>query len=367
MEHYEENPLTQTALVRRMQELGCASVTARRIAGWRKNDLLPAFDFSGRGRGKGQGRGSNGWLDGERVLSQALRVHQLLQTHKAVVDLYVPLWILGYPIPLTRIRAGLSKPLDTTTKDLACEINEGISVEDYIDDVTYEFSEGVKRANWNVLDMPQETLAAVLNILLNSAYDMKDQPFEDGVQSLGAWERIFQQKCLDLLDDARLVSNAEQVPSESGIFRHAEFVHEYLSVPHLRQVINECTDEDLLAVGNDLRVGREIIGEIERLLPIVLPYIPEEMQPSGDEPLETLVSVSKILTWIDLSLRRSGHGNLIGLVLSSMLEAIRRQSGEELQKTMTEYGSEITEMLTFIKHFGNWLSEESPIGTGQPA
>ena len=355
MEPKQPRALTQVQLVEQLHERGCTDVSTRRVAIWRANDLLPPFDLIGSGRGRSGGRNANAWIYSKDTLNQALWVYQLLKTHKTFVELYLPLWILGFPIPILRIRDGLAKPLETTTIDVTFEIDGRNAIEDYIDDAAYEFSQGMKRANWNVLDMPQETLAAILNILLNSAYNMEDQPFEDGVDALGEWERNFQQKCFEFLNDAKSVSDAEQMPNESGIFRHAEFVNEFLSIPHLRQVVAECTDADLLAVGKDVEVGRQIILEIRRLLPILLPYVPEELQPSDDELIETILSVGKVCMWIDLSLRRSGYGDLINYVLAFMLDGIRKQSLEELGKVMTQYGPEISEMLTMVKELGMWL------------
>lgn len=358
MKSEQLDALTQAQLVEELHDYGFTDVTSRRIAIWRTYDLLPPFDLSGRGRGRSQGRDRKAWINGKDVLKQALRVYQLLRTHKTFVDLYLPLWISGFPIPLTRIREALMKPLVTASDDATYEIDGRNAIEDYIDDAAYEFSHGMKRANWNVLDMPPETLAAILNILLNSTYNMKDQPFEDGVEAIGEWERNFQTKCFELLDDAKLVSNAEQIPNESGIFKHAEFVHEFLSIPRLRQVVSECTDTDLLTVSDDLRVSREIILEIRRLLPIVMPYVPEELQPKEDELVDTLLSVGKVSIWIDLSLRRSGYGDLINYFLAFLLDGIRKQSIEELEKAMTQYGPDITAMLTFMKELGAWLAGE---------
>jgi hypothetical protein len=149
----------------------------------------------------------------------------------------------------------LSKPLETTSNDAALEIDGRNAIEDLIDDAAYEFSEGLKRANWNVLAMPPEVFSAILNVPLNSTYNLEDELFEHAVESVGEWERDFQQKCFEFLDDSKLVARAEQLPNESGIFRHAGFVNHFLSVPHLRQVVTACTDGDLAAVDNDIAVG----------------------------------------------------------------------------------------------------------------
>jgi hypothetical protein len=360
MKSTDSRTLTQIQLVQKLHDLGCDDVTVRRLAIWREHDVLPPFSMIGGGRGRGEGgRQPSGWTEGDAVLNQALWIYRLLKTHPGFVDLYLPLWLLGFRIPLSRIREGLAKPLETISDDSAFEIEGRNAIEDFIDDAAYEFNEGVKRANWNLLDMPPEAIAAVMNILLNNTYDLEDEPFEHAMERVSEWERNFQQKCLEFLDDSKSVSRVEQLPSESGIFRHARFVNDFLSVPHLRQVVTECTDEDLMALGNDIAKAREIIGEIKRLLPVVLRYVPPEIQPKEPELIETIISVGKVSLWIDLSLRRSGHGNFIDHLLVLMLEGIRTQSIEDIEKEIAPYGSEISATLTMMMQLGEWLASGS--------
>ena len=352
--------LTQAELVQTLHEHGCDDVNVRRIADWRRGNMLPPFDVLGSGCGRGTGgRKPNGWIDHNSVLNQALWVYRLLKTHSSFVDLYVPLWLLGFPIPLNRIREGLAKPLETTATDVACRIDGRNSIEDVIDDAAYEFSEGVKRANWNVLDMPEEVIAAILNILFNSTYNLIDEPFEHAVDSVGEWERKFQQKCLEFLEDSKSVARAEQLPNESGVFRHAQFVNDFLSIPHLRQVVSECADEDLIAIGKDIAIAREIMSEFNRLLAIVLRYVPPEMQPTHEELVKMILSVGKITLYIDLSLRWSGHGKLIDELLAAVLTAIRNQSTEQVEQEIAPYETEIHSVFNMIKELGAWMVSDS--------
>lgn len=349
--------LTQAELVQRLHAQGCDDVNVRRIADWRKNDVLPPFDITGGGRGRGTGgRDPNVWTEGDAVLNQALWVYRLLRDHSSFVDLYLPLWLLGFPIPMNRIRQGLAKPLETTSNDITCVIDGENSLEDAIDDAAYEFSEGVRRANWNLLDMPQEVIAAILNILLNSAYNLKDEPFEHAVESVGEWERSFQRKCLEFLDDSKAVARAEQLPGESGIFRNAEFVNHFLSVPRLRQVVAESTDADLIAVGRDIAVAREIMLEVKRLLAIVLRYAPPEMKLNPNDLAETILSAGSVSLWVDLSLRHSGYGAFIEELLTLVLNSLRNQSTEDVEKEIAMYDLEIRSAFNLIMELGTWLA-----------
>ncbi len=361
----ESKALTQAQLVEKFHAHGCADVTPRRVADWRRNDVLPPFDVIGRGRGgREHGRHSSVWADGDAVLNQALWVYQLLKTHQSFLDLYLPLWLLGFSIPLNRIRDALLKPLEMVSSEVAFEIDGKNAIEDRIDDAAFEFMQGVQRANWNVLDIPPEVLAAMMNILLNSAYNMEDEPFENAVDSLGEWERNLQQRCFEFLDDAKAVSRAEQLPNESGIFRHAGFVNNFLSVPHLRQVVTECTDEDLLAVDKDVSWLREIVFEIQRLLPVVLRHVPTEMQPKRDEMLATVLSVGQLSLLVDLSLRSRGYGELIDHVLMYLLNSIQTQTPEDVEKWIAPFEVELQSAFSVMMQLVDWLANGSG---GQPS
>lgn len=43
---------------------------------------------------------------------QAVSIIELLKTYDRLEDLYLPLWQLGYPIPLHRVRVALGQPLE---------------------------------------------------------------------------------------------------------------------------------------------------------------------------------------------------------------------------------------------------------------
>ncbi len=96
MQQNESKTLTQDELVAELHDLGFSGVTARRVAAWRKHDLLPPFDRIGGGRGRSRGRESSAWMLGE-----AASVHELLKIYKGFDDLYLPLLMLGYRVPLT--------------------------------------------------------------------------------------------------------------------------------------------------------------------------------------------------------------------------------------------------------------------------
>ncbi len=326
-------------------------------------DLLPPFDLIGGGRGRRCGRECSAWTNGEHVFEQAKQVYELLETQGSVVDVYVPLWILGFAVPFSRIRAGLKKPLESSSNDVAVEVDGRNAIEDLIDDAAFEFTRVIKRDNMEPFDVPQDTLAAFMNTLLNANYDFQDQPFQDGVDALRGWEQGFQEKVLKSLDGAFEAErpNVTNVDNGLTVFAHAPFVNKYLSVPRLMKVVERCSDQDLLAVSRDLQIGREIVLEFRRLLLLVMPYFPEEIKLTSRDQLSSVLSFGKICVWADLSLRLKGYGELIESILQLMLGEIRKHFGETLEGELAEVGPQITMLMeTLFEELGSVYPSGEP-------
>src|ERR1043165_4824664 len=104
MEENESNIFTQDEVVAGLHKRGYTNVNKRWVALLRTNELLPPFDVMGRGRGKSRGRESSAWSNGEAVMEQAVQVCDLFKIYKHLDDLHLPLWMLGYDVPLKRAR-----------------------------------------------------------------------------------------------------------------------------------------------------------------------------------------------------------------------------------------------------------------------
>lgn len=100
--------LSTRMLLRELNDKGYP-ITHRRILDWIAEGLLPHPTRHGLGRGRGV---VFVWEDGERVLRQAVRVAQALAWNRRLSNVIVPLWVMGYDMPLDKVRATLLKWYD---------------------------------------------------------------------------------------------------------------------------------------------------------------------------------------------------------------------------------------------------------------
>ena len=94
--------LTPDAVLLELKERGY-ELTARRLVDWRQKELLPPLVKRGRGHGKG-------WVyawENPMIVEQVIAVQELLRIHERTSWLYVPLWCLGFDVPLERVRSQL--------------------------------------------------------------------------------------------------------------------------------------------------------------------------------------------------------------------------------------------------------------------
>jgi hypothetical protein len=89
---------------------------------------------------------------------------------------------------------------------------------------------------------------------------LKDAPFQDSVEALQKWEQEFHQRCESILGDGTVNRDEFVASPDDGVklaFKHAEFINEFFSLPLLKAAVDESTDDDLIAVWNDMHVMRE--------------------------------------------------------------------------------------------------------------
>lgn len=194
MDQRRKEAITQEELVVELCNLGCAEVSKRTLTDWRENDVLPPFDLIGAGRGKGRGRECSSWCNDRLVVNQALWVRKLLKTYGSFESCHLPLWMLGYPVPLSRVRETLSKPLREMTHAIQSEARLAGSIEDIIDDAAFKYCKDMKRLKSDAMEAPKETVEAFINILFNQDYDLNDAPFQQGIEGSLEWQRRFQSR-----------------------------------------------------------------------------------------------------------------------------------------------------------------------------
>jgi hypothetical protein len=110
----------------------------------------------------------------------------------------------------------------------------------------------------------------------------------------------------------------------------------------LKPAVDECTDEDLAAVGRDLEVMREIVLLFRRVFAAMFDYFPNEIKPTTEDVLAMLFRLAKWFVWADLSLRRSGHGERIEYCLTETLRGLQADFNENVEQELAAAGPEIS-------------------------
>jgi hypothetical protein len=342
MQTENNRTMTQDELVEDLQLLGYREASVTRIAAWRKLNLLPQFTRAGQGQGRGAGREKGQWSNPEDVLKQAVSIIELLKSYRRLENLYLPLWQLGYAIPPTRVRAALVQPLLTATKDFDVQEDGRSAIEDVIDQGVADVSQ-LFHGKLPLFDVPGNTMSALMNVTTNTNYDFSDQPYEDGVTELKEWEHSFFERCQKLLGDT-IVINPEVIGDDNNIFANAPFINQYLSLPHLVAAIQNCSDEDLLRVQQDLQLGRDILELVKQLHELMAPYLPEAWRTIPDD-VTVLFNFGTLAVWADLALRQQGFGPLLDGALPALLQALRDDFDETAAKEITAAGPEIEKAL----------------------
>jgi hypothetical protein len=346
MQSNSDQFLTQDELVTELHQLGYSEASATSLAAWRKLDLLPQFSSRGQGQGRGAGREKSHWCNPPEVINQAVAIMDLRKNYPRLEELYLPLWQLGFPIPSARIRPALTQPLVTAAKDLYVQEDGRSATEDVIDQAVADISPLLGRKN-PLFNVPDDSLAAVMNVLANTEYNFGDQPYEDGVVKLQEWERSFAQRCETLVADGVPI-NPEVVADGNNIFAKAPFINQYLSLPRLMDAAQNCTDEELVAVQRDLQLGREILLVLNRVREWLTPFLPEAFCSSLDD-ITLFLGFGRLMIWIDLALRRQGFGPTLDQIIPSVLNHLHLVLNEVTEREIRAAGPEIGRAVRVIE------------------
>ncbi|MDQ3692166.1 MAG: hypothetical protein M3464_00865 [Chloroflexota bacterium] len=213
-------------LISEMEKLGYL-VTKRRLLDWVQKGLLP----HPRARGRGRGRGKVYEWTAPDVLHRAVDVYDLLAWHRRTSDLFLPLWVLGYEVPLTEVRAGLRQVIEGLDAGLDATIPRFGDRSDLVSDLLVTAQQQVQQDA-----LPTPVLVAFLHAVVNP--DAKH------------WARI-----VDDLKAALAANDGEPLgwPDVGGTTDLLSFVREQLSVPRLRGIIAATSDAELAQVHHDLR------------------------------------------------------------------------------------------------------------------
>lgn len=342
MQDTQLNSLTQEELIVELHGRGYSDITARRVATWRGHDLLPPFDRTGAGLGQSRGRQRSSWTDGDIIINQALWICELSQSYESVDELILPLWMLGYHIPLDRVRQALSEPFQNMTEIIEAEAVSSGELYDLIGDAAYECVKGAASEGGKLLAMPQDALETLLNILFNPGYDLSDTPFEEGVEAMREYERAMQEAHLAAMAAKGFETDLTREDDTSGgFFKHAPLVKEFFSLYQLKRAVDECSDEDLLAVERDVDIMREAVLLMHKLYRIATRDLDTDSDSTPARTLPPIFMLGTFVVWADLSLRRRGFSEAINTYLPEGLRLMREKCDESVERELGEASQSI--------------------------
>lgn len=345
MSEDQQSILTQEQLIEELRLRGYGDASETRVAQWRKLELLPPFDGGGSGQGRGFGRDKCFWKSWS-VVDQAIAVSDLVKTYNRLEDLYLPLWQMGFDIPLYWVRPALMAPLLKAAEDFSFNEDGAESIEDLIDEQVSKIRPLIRR-KIPFFDVPEESLAVVVNVIANPKYAFWDEPYEDGVAKLKEWERSFAQRCRQYLGTSTEL-NQDLLTNNNDIFRDASFINRYLSLPCLLAVTQDCANEELQVVQRDLQTGRQILLVFKRIVELLSPFLPESWR-LRPEKMKVVFNFGRIMVWVDLALRRNGFGQMIDQTLSQLLNQLHTDFNEAAERQLQAAGPEIGKTLINVQ------------------
>lgn len=280
---------TPDALTAEMQRLDYP-VTKRRLIDWVQKGLLPHPQPRGLGRGRGK---RYAWQEPD-ILHWAIDVFELLKWHRRANDVVLPLWALGYAMPLDRVRPELQRWAD----GLGIMIDQAIPVRgDRADLVSDLVSETESRFQ----DHPAAFLMPVLEALLHALVNPQTSQW--------SW----------IVDDLRAAIGADvhgltEWPGEDRLVALVAVVREQFSADRLRTIVAEASDGELAQVQGNLhqcvQSARAVASFHPDLHQLALPY-----------PIAALSVVAGI---IDLAMRHAGYDAVVGRIVGGFVEGCRQ-------------------------------------------
>jgi hypothetical protein len=280
---------TPEALTAEMQHLDYP-VTKRRLIDWVQKGLLPHPTPRGRGRGPGK---MYEWHEPD-ILHRAIDVFELLKWHRRAADLFLPLWILGYDVPLHEVRAGLQRLVDGLDTGIEAAVPRFGDRSDLVSDLLVT-AEAQLQGQPDAPPLP--LIAAFLHAFIDPATRDWSLLLEDLGNALTSAER-----------------EHAAWPELGGAMATAASIRDQLSVPHLRETVANAPEGNLALVHRDLRT---VMQSARAVASVGMDIEPGML-------IRILVTVGSWGAVVDLALRRGGHDEMVDRSVSGFTDACHR-------------------------------------------
>lgn len=303
--------LSKESLVEALHERGYSDVTLRQVTDWRSRHLLPTFDLEGISLGRAQGRKKSQWSNGALIIEQSVWIIELLNLFGDYTHVYIPLWLLGYPVHLERLREALSRPLQRTISGIQKDCTSDRNLEDVLNDDAHTLAARLEKQDTPALRVPADAIDLILNLFINPEYDLTD---------LGAFEafQLWQAECQRLQASW---SQSQPVAADSieSLLKLASTVKQYLSVTEIKRAVDEATHDDLRVITRDIAVLRRMWSLFVELL---VRELPGDFHLPNDVVLRLVFGIGEIAIYLDIALRKHGEGGQIDSLLPSALSQV---------------------------------------------
>jgi hypothetical protein len=232
-----------------------------------------------------------------------LLVDEILNSDYRGPKILLILWLFQYEIPWIQIQSHLLATLLKIEKITSCTNSQGPSdVADHVDDVvTQYYGLAAKYPQLDLRhDLPSEAMEMVLNVFLNTTYNLDGAEFEEGVEaSLKAETR-----------SRVYVSESERRRSAKQMWK---FVHEHFSLAHIKAAIIAANEHDLLQAQEDVGIIFRLIAQMAR----------DRRELANLQPMRiwAAYTLGTLMSIVDLALRYQGFGSVLDQGLSRVREA----------------------------------------------
>lgn len=175
-----------------------------------------------------------------------------------------------------------------------------------------------------------------LNLFFNPDYRLNDIDFQIGRRRYEGWKQRFEAGGTNSTLGEPLGNILD------FIFTHANFFRENLSLHHLQEVMETCTEEMLQEVQQDLMVLKEPVTLFAEIVQMMIVHIDDEFKPEpADSALPQLFSMAKVIVWIDIAMRQKGYGDLINHLRSELVRGIEKDLTPKILQEFSALGPEL--------------------------
>lgn len=299
-------------------------ITPRRLVDWRQKQLLPPLVKHGLGTGRG-------WIyvwEDPWIVEQVIAVQELLWIHERTSWLYIPLWCLGFDVPLERVRMQLRAKLERGHALLTNGAQERSSIADTVSALA--FREATRAGPRTGRQASVDVLEYWLTLLAGDT---------DYSPDLEAWSQIAAAVAAFGGSGTRYAAEAgEHLWTPAGLRLLRRWTRRYASLPRLEEAARKATDAEWAAVHLDWQA-------LAHLVEVIGGYAEDDLwEEFFSFWLRVVAIAGPWMSLVDLSMRWRGQGQVwdnIRHELASMRERLEQEPSlrEQLNEQWQMFGA----------------------------